>query len=353
MNNFLIIGKYLDQPILVKKISRAVPTVLLGSAGFITLKHLRQTEKSERKDEFIRNIAVLTGTVISALLATRGLKPIKIGNLKIKGFEGLSEQVSMPELIDKNMQLVKDFIKNNNVNESMQIKLNKAINKKLNISEIKEIFQELYNKKKGKEFLNELIPNPENITSKEIFGEIKRLSLMGLIPVLGGILGGIIGDKLTTPKWKEKISNKIKEGTYQYLANIFLCNVGSGVALTIMERAKMTSKSIRAIGMIIGIITFGVLGGSTLANLIGEKFIQPVINKFQNKKNSNSQKPNKKSIYSERKPEAIDIGLHIDDIATVAVLSGLKWIEPILPLFYSISAYRAGIGYRNGKDVEK
>ena len=42
-----------------------------------------------------------------------------------------------------------------------------------------------------------------------------------------------------------------------------------------------------------------------------------------------------------------DLGMHTDDIATVAVLSGLKWIEPSLPILYSISGYKSGIGYRN------
>ena len=55
-------------------------------------------------------------------------------------------------------------------------------------------------------------------------------------------------------------------------------------------------------------------------------------------------KNNKKDI---RTPELIDLGLHTDDIATVSLLSGLKWIEPSLPLLYSVSGYRAGIGYRN------
>ena len=56
---------------------------------------------------------------------------------------------------------------------------------------------------------------------------------------------------------------------------------------------------------------------------------------------------NSKNLYGERKPEALDIGLHTDDIATVAVMSGLKWIEPALPIMYAISGFRAGIGYRN------
>jgi len=56
-----------------------------------------------------------------------------------------------------------------------------------------------------------------------------------------------------------------------------------------------------------------------------------------------------KDLYDERKPELLDMALHTDDIATAGVLSGFKWIEPMLPLMYTISGYRAGIGYRNNK----
>ena len=54
-----------------------------------------------------------------------------------------------------------------------------------------------------------------------------------------------------------------------------------------------------------------------------------------------------KDLNKERRPEALDISLHIDDIASVGFMSGVKWIGPILPALYSISGYRAGIGYRN------
>ena len=215
----------------------------------------------------------------------------------------------------------------------------KGKNKILNISEISKIYKELDSNKTGKEFLNKFIPEPDNITSKDIFGEIKRLSLMGLIPVLGGIIGGVSGDAATDNKWKDKVPNKIKEGVYQYLANIFLCNVGAGIALGVLEKNNIKSKSARAIGMVSGIILTGVIGGSIIANLISKKCIEPLF--CLNKKENNN-------LYSERKPEALDFGLHLDDVATVAVLSGLKWIEPALPILYSISGYRAGIGYRNG-----
>ena len=80
-----------------------------------------------------------------------------------------------------------------------------------------------------------------------------------------------------------------------------------------------------------GIILTGVLGGSKVANFVSQKIIAPLTGAKQ----------------KERKPEALDVCLHTDDIATVSLLSGLKWIEPALPILYSVSGYKAGIGYRN------
>ena len=103
----------------------------------------------------------------------------------------------------------------------------------------------------------------------------------------------------------------------------------------ILEKMNIKSKSARCIGMIGGIILTGVVGGSMMANFIGNKIINPMLYKNNEKE--------------KRTPELLDISLHADDIATVSLLSGLKWIEPALPLLYSISGYRAGIGYRNQK----
>lgn len=225
--------------------------------------------------------------------------------------------------------MVDEFVSQNKVSSQTYKILQKIKTEVLNMKEVKTISEEL----EGKELLNKLIPEPENISSKDIFSEIGRLSVFGLIPVLGGIAGGIAGDRLTSDDYKDKIPNKIKEGAYQYLANIFLCNIGAGAALGILEKMNIKSKSARALGMVTGIILTGVIGGSAIANLIGRK----VINRCFKHQNCNE---------ADRKPEPLDICLHSDDIATVAVMSGLKWIEPALPALYSISGYRAGIGYR-------
>lgn len=313
-----VLGKFLDQPILVAKFENKVPYILAGGGALYTAHVVKKAEPEKKNKALLRVGTTMIFTVLSALAAPKIVNKI---------FKQHTE--SLKEIKNKNKILIDTFTKDNKVNESTNKILNKAKDKVLSIKEIKQL-------EKHKEFLDKLIPEPENISSKEIFSEIGRLSLLGLIPVIGGISGGIAGDMVTTKHWKEKVPNKIKEGTYQYLANIFLCNVGAGTALAILEKCGVKGKTPRALGMIAGIITTGIIGGSAIANAIGNKIINPI---FKKEKTNN--------LYNERRPEALDIGLHVDDIATVAVMSGLKWIEPALPIMYAISGYRAGIGYRN------
>ncbi len=326
MNNLSALGKYLDQPKLVKKFSKAIPAILIGGGSIYGLSHVLNTPKEERKKETIKTISVLSTTIISALAAP------KITSKIVKCHH--HHHIKVDKLVD-------NFLQNNKVSQKTKDILIKSKDKILNFNEIKTIFKELESNPKAKDFLSGeegLIPDPENIDSKHIFKEdVKKLSILGLIPVLGGITGGVIGDKLTEENWKDRIPNKIKEGAYQYLANIFLCNVGAGLALLAMEKAKIKNRVFRALGMVSGIVLTGVVFGSAIANLIGKKFIDPMLN----------HKHTQGNLYCERVPEVIDMGLHIDDIATIAVLSGLKWIEPALPVLYSVSGYRAGIGYRN------
>lgn len=337
MNSLSVLGKYLDQPKLVKRISDGVPAILVIGGTVFTINEVRKAPKGEKRKTFIKNTAVLTGTIASAIAAPSIAK-------KLVKCHHHHHHHNIGEEID-------EFLNTTAVSENTRKYLNEAKTKILGFSKIKTIFEELGQNKESKEFLDELIPNPENIDSNHIFKEdVKRLSILGLIPVLGGITGGIVGDKITEKDWKQRVPDKIKEGAYQYLANIFLCNIGAGAALFAMEKAKVQSKAWRALGMVGGIILTGIIFGSTMANLIGKKLIDPI---FKHK-HHDGQGPHKhRKIFDERKPEALDFGLHVDDVATVAVMSGLKWIEPALPILYSISGYRAGIGYRNNEKGQK
>lgn len=320
-----IVGKFLDQPLLVAKFKKTVPYIL-GTGGALYIANtVKKADTYEKK-----SVAIKTGLTMSATIASALLAPTIVNKM----FKVQSKNIN--EIKCNNKTLVDQFVKNTNLNSEIKGILEKSKEKILYLSEIKKLNESFSNSKNKRVFFDKLIPNPENITSKEIFSEIGRLSVLGLIPVIGGISGGVVGDALTDKNWQEKIPNKVKEGTYQYLANIFLCNVGAGLALALMEKAGVKSKSQRAVGMICGIVMTGIIGGSAIANLIGNKLINPIFGEKSTK-----------GLYEERKPEALDIGLHTDDIATVAVMSGLKWIEPALPIMYSISGFRAGIGYRN------
>lgn len=343
MNNIQVLGKFLDQPMLVSKFQKAVPAVLTaGAAAFTAYDASKEKDPEKRKQRAIKTGLTLGVTVASALAAPHIASAITKRPLG----------QSLASIKAKNTELVDSFVKSAKLDEKTSMILEKSKNKVLNFNEVKNVFSSV----KDKNFLKKLIPAPENINAKDIFSEIGYLSVVGAIPVVGGIVGGIAGDKITDKdNWKKKVPDKVKEGTYQYLANIFLCNVGAGAALGIMEKCGVKSKAARAAGMTAGIIATGVVGGSKIANFVSEKLIEPL---FHAKEKNHIDKPehfhkhhtdvkHKHHRHCERKPEALDIGLHVDDISTVSLLSGLKWIEPALPVMYTISGYRAGIGYRN------
>lgn len=311
-------GKFLDQPLLTAKIDKKVPAIMtLGTSAFI-LNEVRNTPPEDRKKKGLKLAIILGTTLISAVQAP-----------KIASFITKREtSKTITQIKNHNSQIVDEIILGNKFPEHIEKLLNKAKEKVLSLKEI-----DILNKKVNKQTLNQLIPPPENITSKDIFKEIGWLSIFGAVPVIGGIAGGVAADMVTEKSWKDGVSNKVKEGVYQYLANIFMCNIGAGAALGILEKMNIKSKAARCLGMVSGIILTGVIGGSAIANYISNKFINSMFSKDNKKEN--------------RTPELLDIGLHTDDIATVSLLSGLKWIEPSLPLLYSISGYRAGIGYRN------
>lgn len=335
-NGAKVFGKYLDQPALVEKLYNAMPAVLTGAAAGYGIYDTMKTPAEQRRKKAIKNASVLGFTVASALLATRGLK-IKgkqifegIIELPEKDPQGLAQTLTKP-LSEKAKKLVEK------VNEEKVLKFN----------EVKELMKEFKTDLKDEKLISKVIPDAE---SEAPFADLLKLSWLGLIPVLGGIAGGVVGDKLTKDDWKKQFPDKIKEGTYQYLNNIALCNVGAGLGALAMNAFNVKSKTARFAAMLTGVLGVGLVAGSAIANFVGKNFINPLFNKDKN--HPHEHKPIKemlKNLNSERHPEALDVSLHIDDIASVGFVSGLKWIGPVLPALYSVSAYRAGIGYRNGK----
>lgn len=359
MNNLSIFGKFLDQPILVAKFQKAVPAVLTSGAVAYGLYDISKAEKGKRKERAIKTGITIGATVAAALSAP------KIASFVTKR----ALPLNIEAVKQRNQEIIESFVSSSNVNEKTITILEKNKERILRFKDVKTLFEKFKDDEKGKDFLKKLIPDPENISANDIFSEIGYLSVYGAVPVIGGIIGGSAADMVVDKKtWRDKIPDKIKEGSYQYLANIFMCNVGAGIALAIMEKFGITSKGARAIGMTAGIVLSGIIGGSKIANFIGRNVIDRFFNKKEKsnyqcddildidfKKRTTEDYIKRQSLYTnkakeiqkERTPEVLDIGLHTDDIATVSLLSGLKWIEPALPIMYTISGYRAGIGYRN------
>lgn len=161
MNIFKVAGKFLDQPALVAKFQKSVPYILSGAAGLYGYNEVKKVPDEHKNKAAIRTFTTLLFTVTSALAA--------------------------PKITNKIFHSDKKIYKN----------------KIMSPKEIKHLYQTM-----DRDSFNKLIPEPENITSKEIFSEIGRLSLFGLIPVVGGITGGILGDKLTDKHWKAKLPDR-------------------------------------------------------------------------------------------------------------------------------------------------
>jgi len=349
-------GKYLDQPAVMRNLKRAMPwTAGVIAAGYGIYDIYKAPEK-EKKKTAIRDFLVMSFALGSGFIATKG---IKIGKLKVPGLDDLHGKIHQHNHhhhhdIDN---ILADLTK---TGKNTLAGLVKKVKDKeyLKISEVSMLHKGLKEIAPEKRIIADVIPDSHIHTPKEMKQELLFLTGVGTVPVLGGIAGGMLADKINGENVREKSKNKLKEGFFQYAANITLCNAGAGTALWAMgDRVK--NKGLRLAGMMTGVIGVGILLGGTIANFVGKNFINPVIDGNPDKTPKGHHKHGQhhfnhmfKDINSERKPEPLDLALHIDDVASVGFLSGMKWIGPILPALYSVSGYRAGIGYRNGPEAK-
>ena len=349
--NIKSLARSIDQPLFLNKLQKKMPFFLISAAAgygiYDTCKFSGNKDKKTRKNYALKNFIIISTTAASSLIGANGLK---IRGKKI--FPSLIEKSDYSHIVKTQSAAIEKYFSSTNISD---LKLKKILQKAkcfpLSPNEVDIVLKKLPQNREKSELLNIILPEPENLKAGDIFSEIGRLSLLGAIPVVGGILGGITADAATKSMSKNSTANKIKEGFYQYFANIFLCNVGACAALFTAEGLQKAGiikplSAVKKMAVILtGITATGIIGGSWIANKLSQKLIDPLFGK--------SRKNSHRKVYEERKPELADIALHADDIATAGVLSGFKWIEPALPLMYFVSGYRAGIGYRNNcKDTK-
>jgi len=216
--NVSAVGKFLDQPILISKLKNQTPKILTGTALAYGIYDTMKAPKEERRNKGIKNAVVLSTVIIASLVSAFGLKTGK--KQIIKGLVDVKEPES---IIKRNINAVNKFSKSNTLDKKAENTLNKAKNGLLNLNDTKEILKLKNSDYKGiDELFDTLFSKKEDLSAKEIFKETGRLSVLGLMPVVGGVLGGIAAEKMTGENTPKSTSNKIKEGAYQFLANIFM-----------------------------------------------------------------------------------------------------------------------------------
>ena len=226
------IGKCVDQPLILNKLEKKMPALLIGAGSlygiFDTYSSSKNKSDNKKKKIALKNAIIIASTITASLAGAKGVKTKAIKfNMFNRTINLPSKQIipsllpshSLSKILEKQNSAIDKFLSKEKAEKNILHILNKARNKALKPGEIEYLTDNLKDSEAKKNLFNAILPEPENLNAKAIFSEIGRLSLLGAIPVAGGIMGGIAADKITSTSSKKSTSNKIKEGFYQYFAN--------------------------------------------------------------------------------------------------------------------------------------
>jgi hypothetical protein len=182
-------------------------------------------------------------------------------------------------------------------------------------------------------------------TAKEFMSEAAApFMLVGGASVASGVVGGLIANKLNHEAPKKDM-DVVKEGIFQYVANIVMCGMGAGLGLLVANAAGFTKQErpLLRFGTIVAGLAAGIATGAAIAN--------PLCNVIERALPTGSPKeqtttPNKKG----RTLEWQDAILHVDDIPTAFSVAGVQALKPLLPAFFIPSGLKAAVGYRNNEE---
>lgn len=364
------IGHYLDQPNVVRTYGKVAGAAGLAGIGALMGYDTWKAQPEARKRTIIRDGIVLGSTAVGTVAAASVLmKPPSTKLIEYEMKELGEKLAKYKEMYPKIGELLKD--------KALETK------KELSIQNFRDIItgiqgSERFSKEIRNQHLNDILPLGDSeplqydhwkqlpkavwqkLTKVETKGDIQEQTgelwkmrnffSTGLVSVLSGLLGGITANKVNHVKDPDATVNMCKEGIFQFIANIALCAVGASAGLVAVELPAVSKglSKLRPMGArmgkfgIIGAgLSVGILGGGKIANVLGEKVVNPFFDKLQGKTPSPTLKPEK------RRVEFADAILHLDDLPTALALAGMEIMEPFIPIFFAFSGYRTGIGYRN------
>ena len=151
----------------------------------------------------------------------------------------------------------------------------------------------------------------------------KEMIMLSTGSITGGVLGGILSDRDTNPKYK------IREGVFQFFNAVVPTLLIKPVLKTCENIKPLNNKKIKA-GMLLGGIFGGMYAGAAISNRI-------------NGTNNTNEK---------RKVKFIDTIANIDVISGALIMAKFPLIEKLglaklLPLFYMWTGYESGISREN------
>lgn len=387
----VIRGNYIDQGTVVRKYGWPVNYMMLAAAAGVTGYHTWKAQPEEKKKVLTRDALILGAAVGGTIFASGGLlafkqllKPNMVVDETIKGFKGFLLQ-GMKPLHDEGEQLMEAVAKNlkdkNKIGEDpVPEKLYESVKKllqgkdgqllpedhKFELDELKHIYNEVkkLEPKKVNEIFNKIFAGQESLWDE--VGEASEFFAIGLAGVLSGIGGGLLANKINGEKNPEKTPDMVKEGIFQFVANIGMCAVGAGSALALMNPKEWAPKALEKpanavteffhhsagsklyrFGGVLAGLSVGILGGAHIANYVGRHYVNPVLDKIQGKESKPPEEQEKRHI------EGMDMVLHVDDIPTAAAIAGTAILGPWIMPFFPVSGYRAGIGYRNDEKAKQ
>jgi hypothetical protein len=355
-------GHFIEQPALIRKIAVGTGAIGLLGTGALVANDLKTAQPGEaRRKMMVRDAIILGATGLGTVLATKKFMPLP------SKAEAMEEVAKLGETLknygEKYVDLLQlDAFKNGKTHLSREefAKVVAALKERGGKDELNEVLPVGGDMTEVKRFRDQLTEMVRRAGQKDTTGKVMeddgelvamgRFFTVGLASVLSGLVGGIISNKVNKVKDPNATANMIKEGCFQFIANIALCAVGASAALVTMkvppvakQIAKLGafSRVVRTAGIMVG-LSLGIFGGGVIANILGQRFINPLVDRL----NGGAANPSGQA-GGKRKIEFADAILHLDDLPTVLALAGFAAVEPILPWFFAFSGYRTAIGYRN------
>jgi hypothetical protein len=367
LNNVRVYGSFIEQPQFIRYVGQYA--AWLGGAGGVaalTGADVYHAAPDERGKVLTRDALVLGSTALGTWAAARK-------------FMALPTEKEAKESVEHYVKEVRGILKDaknpHATYEALSQDLQKLVDQgknRLERSDYRNIIEKIEenpDKKAAKELLQEIFEPEEKFEGfKKMFkdmcqaanpaegkeeGELRKMGnffIVGGLSVLSGLFGGIAANKVNGVKDQDATVNMVKEGVFQFIANIALCAVGAASAILLMaplqsrfSKMGWAGKGIKTVGIGAG-LSLGIFGGGAIANKLGTKVINPLCDKLQGKEpQPETADPN----HGKRKIEFWDAILHLDDVPTAMALAGMEIVEPFIPLFFGFSGYRTGIGYRN------